>query len=77
MEVPEEQTVSIKRMHGGSPRFAQPVPLRETLEGKTVWEGVVHVFDSPAIVPRRMPTPGRPRSRGAGSSGTCDRLRVY
>jgi hypothetical protein len=23
----------------------QSVPVRETFEGKTVWEGVVHVFD--------------------------------
>jgi hypothetical protein len=32
-------------MHGGSARLAQSVPVRETFEGKTVWEGVVHVFD--------------------------------
>ena len=25
--------------------LAQSVPVRETFEGKTVWEGVVHVFD--------------------------------
>jgi hypothetical protein len=32
-------------MHGGSAQLAQSVPVRETFEGKTVWEGVVHVFD--------------------------------
>ena len=25
--------------------LAQSVPVRETFQGKTVWEGVVHVFD--------------------------------
>jgi hypothetical protein len=32
-------------MHGGTATLAQSVPVRETFEGKTVWEGVVHVFD--------------------------------
>jgi hypothetical protein len=32
-------------MHGGTATLAQAVPVRETFEGKTVWEGVVHVFD--------------------------------
>jgi hypothetical protein len=37
-------------MHGGSARLAQSVPVRETFEGKTVWEGVVHVFDLTVLV---------------------------
>jgi hypothetical protein len=40
---------AVERMHGGSARLAQCVPVRETHEGKTVWEGVVHVSTSPAI----------------------------
>src|SRR5205823_6677380 len=32
-------------MHGGIATSAQSVPVRETFEGETVWEGVVHVFD--------------------------------
>jgi hypothetical protein len=32
-------------MHGGSATLAQSVPVRETFDGKPVWEGVVHVFD--------------------------------
>jgi hypothetical protein len=36
---------AIERMHGGTATLAQSVPVRETFEGKTVWEGVVHVFD--------------------------------
>ena len=36
---------SIEKMHGGTATLAQTVPVRETFDGKTVWEGVVHVFD--------------------------------
>jgi len=36
---------AVERMHGGSAMLAQSVPVRESFEGKTVWEGVVHVFD--------------------------------
>jgi len=36
---------AVERMHGGTATLAQSVPVRETFEGKTVWEGVVHVFD--------------------------------
>ena len=40
-----ELKTAIERMHGGTATLAQSVPVRETFEGKTVWEGVVHVFD--------------------------------
>lgn len=36
---------AVERMHGGSAMLAQSVPVRETFDGKPVWEGVVHVFD--------------------------------
>ena len=36
---------AIERMHGACATLAQSVPVRETFEGKPVWEGVVHVFD--------------------------------
>ena len=36
---------AIERMHDGSTQLAQSVPVREIFNGKTVWEGVVHVFD--------------------------------
>jgi hypothetical protein len=36
---------AVERMHGGTATLAQSVPMRETFEGTTVWEGVVHVFD--------------------------------
>jgi hypothetical protein len=45
-EVEDDQLKqAVERMHGGSATLAQSVPVRETFEGKTVWEGVVHVFD--------------------------------
>jgi hypothetical protein len=36
---------AVESMHGGSATLAQSVPVHETFDGKTVWEGVVHVFD--------------------------------
>lgn len=36
---------AVENMHGGTATLAQTVPIRETFEGKIVWEGVVHVFD--------------------------------
>src|ERR1700719_2656482 len=36
---------AVESMHGGAATLAQSVPVRETFEGKTVWEGVVQVFD--------------------------------
>ncbi|HXP76297.1 MAG TPA: hypothetical protein VN823_19310 [Stellaceae bacterium] len=36
---------AIESQHGGKATLAQSVPVKENFEGKTVWEGVVHVFD--------------------------------
>jgi hypothetical protein len=36
---------AVERMHGAPAALVQSVPVRESFEGKTVWEGVVHVFD--------------------------------
>src|SRR3954468_15262100 len=36
---------AVQNMHGGTATLAQSVPVRETWQGRTVWEGVVHVFD--------------------------------
>jgi hypothetical protein len=41
----EQLKQAVEKMHGGTATLAQSVPVRETFEGKTVWEGVVHVFD--------------------------------
>lgn len=36
---------AVELQHGGAATLAQSVPLIETHDGQTVWEGVVHVFD--------------------------------
>jgi hypothetical protein len=36
---------AVESQHGGKATLAQSVPVKETFERKTVWEGVVHVFD--------------------------------
>jgi len=41
----EDLRHAIESQHGGKATLAQSVPVKETFEGKTVWEGVVHVFD--------------------------------
>jgi hypothetical protein len=41
---PDQLKQAVERMHGGKAVLAQSVPVREIFDGKTVWEGVVHVF---------------------------------
>jgi hypothetical protein len=36
---------AIETQHGGTATLVQAVPVLETFEGQTVWEGIVHVFD--------------------------------
>ncbi len=35
----------IKRLHGAESKHVQSVPVKEVHQGKTVWDGVVEVFD--------------------------------
>lgn len=42
--IPELQDV-IRRLHGVESRHIESVPIKETFQGKTVWEGIVEVFD--------------------------------
>ena len=35
----------IHRLHGVESAHVQSVPVKETFQGKTVWEGIVEVFD--------------------------------
>jgi len=41
----EELQDVIRRLHGVPSTHVQSVPIKETFQGKTVWEGVVEVFD--------------------------------
>jgi hypothetical protein len=36
---------AIESQHGGTATLVQAVPVKETFESQTVWEGIVHVFD--------------------------------
>lgn len=36
---------AVERQHGRTANFVEAVPVKETFEGQTVWEGTVHVFD--------------------------------
>jgi hypothetical protein len=42
---PGELRTAVENMHQCSAQLAQSVPVTETHNGATVWEGVVHVFD--------------------------------
>jgi len=35
---------AVEAQHGCTATFVQSVPVKDTFEGKTVWEGTVHVF---------------------------------
>jgi hypothetical protein len=40
----KELKKAVESRHGCTAMLVQSVPVKETLGGKTVWEGVVHVF---------------------------------
>lgn len=44
-DAPEQLREAVERQHGGTATLVQSVPVKETFEGATVWEGVIHVFD--------------------------------
>jgi len=35
---------AVESQHGCTATFVQSVPVQETFDGKTVWDGIVHVF---------------------------------
>lgn len=35
----------IRKLHGVESKHVESVPVTETFQGKTVWEGIVEVFD--------------------------------
>ena len=41
----EELREIIKNLHGVDSRHIESVPVKEVFQGKTVWEGVVEVFE--------------------------------
>ena len=41
----EELRDVIRHLHGGEATHVESVPVKETFQGQTVWEGIVEVFD--------------------------------
>ncbi|MHB8624442.1 MAG: hypothetical protein ACYC9J_10870 [Sulfuricaulis sp.] len=41
----EELQEVIRRLHGVESRHIESVPVKETFQGKTVWDGIVEVFE--------------------------------
>src|ERR1700735_1637658 len=41
----EELRDVIKHLHGVESTHVESVPIKESFQGKTVWEGIVEVFD--------------------------------
>jgi hypothetical protein len=41
----EELRDVIRHLHGVESSHVESVPIKETFQGKTVWEGIVEVFD--------------------------------
>ena len=41
----EELRETIKKMHGADAVHIESVPVKETFQGQTVWEGIVEVFE--------------------------------
>jgi hypothetical protein len=41
----EELRDVIRRIHGAEAMHVESVPVKETFQGRTVWEGVVEVFE--------------------------------
>lgn len=41
----EQLKHAVEHQHGGTATFVESVPVKEDFQGKTVWEGVVHLFD--------------------------------
>src|SRR5438876_1807841 len=44
MSIQELQDV-IRKLHGAEARHIESVPVKESFQGKTVWEGIVEVFE--------------------------------
>jgi len=42
---PDQLKQAVESQHGGKAVLVSVEPVKEVWEGKTVWEGVVHVFD--------------------------------
>ena len=60
---------AIRHLHGVESSYIETVPIVETFQGKTAWEGDVKVFD--LVGPADGP-PASPRGRGEGPDLLCE-----
>jgi len=78
---PNELKRAVESQHGCTATLIQSVPIKETFDGKTVWETVSSTFFKSTVIPRpAKPMPGHHRLRAAISGGflrsyICRRLR--
>jgi hypothetical protein len=42
---PDQLKQAVESQHGGTATFVQAVPIHESHDGKTVWNGAVQVYD--------------------------------
>jgi len=42
---PDQLKQAVEQQHCGTATLVESVPVKEKFQGKTVWEGMVHVFD--------------------------------
>lgn len=45
MDDSEELRKAVERLHGCTAQFIEAIGVTETFQGKTVWKGIVHVFE--------------------------------
>jgi hypothetical protein len=45
MSTIEELKIVIRRLHGAEPSHVESVPVKEVFQGRTIWDGIVEVFD--------------------------------
>ncbi len=50
MDTPEDAHVddlkrAVEQLHGGTATLVESVPIKESFDGRVVWEGAVHVFN--------------------------------
>ncbi len=64
---------AVESMHSCRAALAQMVRVRETFEGQTVWEGVVHVFDLEGHPKATRAYAWSSRSKGARIDGSSPR----
>jgi hypothetical protein len=45
IEVPSSEVQrAVESQHGGKAMLVDVLPVKEVFQGKTIWEGIVHVF---------------------------------